>query len=138
MSVPLQLLVCRDLQSLWLSSALSIPLPGNQVVRFAMWCWFMLLKLQSLTPNWQSLTGCLAILDGLEVARHICHQQRSMGAKEAGHLMVTNLKLSVAQEHELNSNLRLEAFFWDYEKQRSFQSQFEYKHKLLEKGPKKM
>ena len=54
-----------------------------------------------------------------------------MAAKEASSLMATNLKLPVAQELELNSNLRLEAFFQDYEKQRAFQSQFEYKHKLL-------
>ena len=54
-----------------------------------------------------------------------------MAAKEASSLMVINLKLPVAQELELNSNLRSEAFFQDYEKQRAFQSQFEYKCKLL-------
>ena len=52
-------------------------------------------------------------------------------AREASSLMATNLKLPVAQELELNSNLRSEAFFQDYEKQRAFQSQFEYKRKLL-------
>ena len=54
-----------------------------------------------------------------------------MAVKEASNLMATNLKLPVAQVLELNSNLRLEAFFQDYEKQRVFQSQFEYKHNLL-------
>ena len=68
---------------------------------------------------------------GLEVARHICHQHKPMAAREASHLMVTSLKLPTAQELELNSNLRSEAFFQDYEKQRAFQSQFEYKHKLV-------
>ena len=67
----------------------------------------------------------------LEVARHVCHQQKPMAAKEASHLMATSLKLPAAQELELNSNLRAEAFFQDFEKQRAFQSQFEYKRKLL-------
>ena len=70
-------------------------------------------------------------LVGLEVARHICHQLELMAAKEASDLMATYLKLPPAQELELNSNLRAEAFFQDYEKQRAFQPQFEYKHKLL-------
>ena len=68
---------------------------------------------------------------GLEVAQHVCHQQRPMVAKQTSSLMATNLKLLVAQELELNSNLRSEAFFQDYEKQRAFQSQFEYRHKLF-------
>ena len=68
---------------------------------------------------------------GLEVARHVCHQQKPMAAKEASHLMATSLKLPAAQELELNSNLRAEAFFQDFEKQRAFQPQFEYKRKLL-------
>ena len=68
---------------------------------------------------------------GLEVARHICHQQKPMAAKEASHLIATSLKLPAAQELELNSNLSAEAFFQDFEKQRAFQPQFEYKHKLL-------
>ena len=68
---------------------------------------------------------------GLKVALHVCHQQKPMAAKEAGHLMATSLKLPAAQELELNSNLRAEAFFQDFEKQRAFQSQFEYKRKLL-------
>ena len=68
---------------------------------------------------------------GLEVARHVCHQQRPIEAKEASHLMATSLKLPAPQELELNSNLRSEAFFQDYEKQRAFQYQFEYKCKLL-------
>ena len=54
-----------------------------------------------------------------------------MASKEASNLMATKLKLPAAQELELNSNLRSEAFFQDYEKQRAFQSQFEYKCKLL-------
>ena len=45
--------------------------------------------------------------------------------------MATNLKLLAAQELELNSSQRWEAFSQDYEKQRAFQSQFEYKGKLL-------
>ena len=68
---------------------------------------------------------------GLEVAWHVCYQQKSMAAKEASHLMTTSLKLPAAQELELNSNLREEAFFQDFEKQRAFQSQLEYKRKLL-------
>ena len=54
-----------------------------------------------------------------------------MTAKQASSLMATNLKLPAAQELELNSNLRAEAFFQYFEKQRAFQPQFEYKHKLL-------
>ena len=53
---------------------------------------------------------------GLEVAWHICHQQKPMAAKEASHLMANSLKLLAAQELELNSNLRAEAFFQDFEK----------------------
>ena len=68
---------------------------------------------------------------GLKVAQYVCHQHRPMAAKDASSLMATTLKLPAAQELELNSNLRLEAFFQDYEKQRAFQSQFEYKRKLL-------
>ena len=68
---------------------------------------------------------------GLKVARHICHQQEPMTAKQASSLMATSLKLPVAQELELSSNLRAEAFFQDFEKQRAFQPQFEYKCKLL-------
>ena len=45
--------------------------------------------------------------------------------------MVTHLKLPPAQELELNSNLQAESFFQDFEKQRAFQQQFEYKRKLL-------
>ena len=70
-------------------------------------------------------------LVGLEVAQHICHQPEPMTAKEASSLMVTHPKLPLAQELELNSNLQAEAFFQDFEKQRAFQQQFEYKHKLL-------
>ena len=63
----------------------------------------------------------------LEVAQHVCHQQEPMTAKQASSLMATSLKLPAAQELELNSNLRAEAFFQDFEKQRAFQPQFEYK-----------
>ena len=70
-------------------------------------------------------------LVGLEVARHVCHQPEPMTAKQASLLMQTNLKLPPAQELELNSDLQAEAFFQDFEKQRAFQQQFEYKRKLL-------
>ena len=70
-------------------------------------------------------------LVGLEVARHVCHQPEPMTAKQASQLMQTNLKLPPAQELELNSDLQAEAFFQDFEKQRAFQQQFEYKRKLL-------
>ena len=112
-------------------------------VWFAIWHWFTPLQLLYMTPKWPSQTGCLYVLPnlqlmllswgvvGLEVARHVCHQQKPMAAKEANHLMATSLKLPAAQELELNSNLRVEAFFQDFEKQRAFQSQFEYKRKLL-------
>ena len=70
-------------------------------------------------------------LVGLEVARHVCHQLEPMTAKEASNLMVTHLKLPPAQELELNSILQEESFFQDFEKQRAFQQQFEYKRKLL-------
>ncbi len=70
-------------------------------------------------------------LVGLEVARHVCHQPEPMTAKQASQLMQTCLKLPPAQELELNSDLQAEAFFQDFEKQRAFQQQFEYKRKLL-------
>ena len=70
-------------------------------------------------------------LVGLEVARHICHQPEPMTAKQASQLIQTHLKLPPAQEQELNSDLQAEAFFKDFEKQRAFQQQFEYKRKLL-------
>ena len=70
-------------------------------------------------------------LVGLEVARHVCHQPEPMTAKQASQLMQTYLKLPPAQELELNSDLQAEAFFQDFEKQRAFQQQFEYKRKLL-------
>ena len=70
-------------------------------------------------------------LVGLEVARHVCHQPEPMTAKQASQLMQTHLKLPPAQELELNSDLQVEAFFQDFEKQRAFQQQFEYKRKLL-------
>ena len=54
-----------------------------------------------------------------------------MTAKQASQLMQTYLKLPLAQELELNSDLQAEAFFQDFEKQRAFQQQFEYKRKLL-------
>ena len=66
----------------------------------------------------------------LKVAWHICHQPEPMTAKEASSLMGTHLKLPPAQELELNSNLQAESF-QDFEKQRAFQQQFEYKRKLL-------
>ena len=56
---------------------------------------------------------------GLKVAQHICHQPEPMTAKQASSLMATSLKLPAAQELELNSNLRAEAFFQDFEKQRA-------------------
>ena len=69
-------------------------------------------------PYWQMTTDKLVFFrDGFR--------------KEASHLMATSLKLLVAQELELKSNLRVEAFFQDFEKQRVFQPQFEYKRKLL-------
>ena len=70
-------------------------------------------------------------LVGLEVARHVCHQPEPLAAKQASQLMQTYLKLPPAQELELNSDLQAEAFFQDFEKQRAFQQQFEYKRKLL-------
>ena len=70
-------------------------------------------------------------LVGLEVARHVCHQPEPMTAGQASQLIQTHLKLPPAQEVELNSDLLAEAFFQDFEKQRAFQQQFEYKHKLL-------
>ena len=70
-------------------------------------------------------------LVGLEVAWHVCHQPEPMTAKEASSLMVTHLKLPPAQELELNSNLQVESFFQDFDKQMAFQQQFEYKRKLL-------
>ena len=54
-----------------------------------------------------------------------------MTARQASQLMQTHLKLPPAQELELNSDLQAEAFFQDFEKQRAFQQQFEYKRKLL-------
>ena len=70
-------------------------------------------------------------LVGLEVARHVCHQPEPMTARQASQLIQTHLKLPPAQELELNSDLQAEAFFQDFEKQRAFQQQFEYKRKLL-------
>ena len=58
---------------------------------------------------------------GLEVAWHVCHQQEPLTAKHASSLLATSLKLPAAQELDLNSNLRAEAFFQDFEKQRAFQ-----------------
>ena len=86
-----------------------------------------LLGRKSTTPTYAVELG----LVGLEVAWHICHQAEPMTAKEASSLMVTHLKLPLAQELELNSNLQVEAFFQDFEKQMAFQQQFEYKRKLL-------
>ena len=86
-----------------------------------------LLGRQSTKPTYAVELG----LVGLEVARHVCHQPEPMTARQASQLMQTHLKLPPAQELELNSDLQAEAFFQDFEKQRAFQQQFEYKRKLL-------